>query len=131
MLGRNRKAGAAVHQIGRGATFEGTLRFSGRLQIDGTILGAVIADPPEGSEVVVGTDGRVEGRISAATIIISGTAYGPIQSTVRLDVLAGARLRGDIDYRELQIQHGAVVEGTLKPVGTDQVALKLVANSRI
>jgi cytoskeletal protein CcmA (bactofilin family) len=120
-----------VHQIGPGATFEGTLRFSGRLQVDGTILGAVIADPAEGSEVVVSTDGRVEGRISAATVIISGTAHGPIEATVRLDVLAGARLRGDIDYRDLQIQHGAVVEGTLKPIGTDQVALKLVANSRI
>jgi cytoskeletal protein CcmA (bactofilin family) len=64
-------------------------------------------------------------------VVVSGTVQGPVQSTLRLDVLSGARLRGDVDYRDLQIQHGAIVEGSLRPVGTDEVPLKLVANSRI
>ena len=130
MLGNTRNVGA-THRVGAGATFEGTLRFSGRLHIDGTIIGAVLADPVEGSEVVLSVGGRVEGRISAATIIVSGRVQGPIHSTVRLDILAGAKVWGDIDYRDLQIQHGALVEGSLATVENDQVALKLVANSRI
>ena len=130
MLGRNRPAGHE-HRIGAGATFEGTLRFSGRLEVEGAIVGAVIADPAEGSEVIVGPQGRVQGRIDAATILISGAVEGPVRSSVRLDVLAGARLDGDVTYRDLQIQHGAIVEGSLKPIEGEQVALKLVANSRI
>lgn len=130
MLRSARNAGT-THRVGAGATFEGTLRFSGRLQIEGTILGAVIASPLEGSEVVLSAEGRVEGSIRAGTVIISGTVQGPVQSIERLDILAGAKVRGDIDYRDLQIQHGAVVEGSLKAVGSDQVALKLVANSRM
>ena len=119
------------HRVGPGAVFEGTLRFSGMLQVEGTVIGAVVADPLDGSVIVVGVKGRVEGRLCAATAVISGTVLGPVQASVRLDILAGASVRGDVEYQDLQIQHGAVVEGSLKPLGGDQVALKLVANSRI
>jgi cytoskeletal protein CcmA (bactofilin family) len=130
MLGSSRSS-VPGHRIGTGATFEGTLRFSGRLEVEGVVVGAVIADPAEGSEVIVGPKGSVRGRIEAATIVISGAVEGPVSCSVRLDVLSGARLDGDITYRDLQIQHGAVVEGSLKPIDGEQVALKLVANSRI
>jgi cytoskeletal protein CcmA (bactofilin family) len=130
MLGSNR-SGAAVHRVGEGASFEGTLRFSGRLEIDGTVIGAVIADNAGAGEVVVGQKGRVHGEITAATVVIAGAVQGPVRCSVRLDVLAGAKLEGDIVYRDLQIQHGALVEGSLKPLEGEQVALKLVANSRI
>lgn len=130
MLGSNR-AGGAGHRIGAGATFEGILRFSGRLEIEGTVIGAVIADPAEGSEVVVRAKGRIQGQVSAATVVISGAVEGPVRSSLRLDVLAGARLTGDVSYRDLQIQHGAIVAGSLAPIEGEQVALKLVANSRI
>ena len=130
MFGSNR-SGGPVHRIGIGATFEGTVRFSGRLEIDGAVVGAVIAEPAEGSEVVVGPKGRVQGQITAATIVLGGSVEGPVRSSVRLDVLSGARLEGDVSYQDLQIQHGAIVEGSLKPIEGEQVALKLVANSRI
>jgi cytoskeletal protein CcmA (bactofilin family) len=130
MLGKTRNP-APEHHIGPGAIFEGTFRFSGRLHLEGTVTGAVIADPVEGSEVMVGLKGRIEGRLSAATAVISGIVQGPVHASVRLDVLAGARIRGDIEYRDLQVQHGALVEGSLKPIEGEQVALKLVANSRI
>jgi cytoskeletal protein CcmA (bactofilin family) len=129
MLG-SRRSGGAGHRIGAGAVFEGTLRFSGRLEIEGTVSGQVVADAAEGSEVVVAGSGRVQGQISAATVVIAGTVEGPVRSSARLDVLAGARVSGDLTYRDLQIQHGAVVTGSLKPIEGEQVALKLVANSR-
>ncbi len=130
MLGSHRNA-SATHRIGEGAHVEGTLQFSGRLEIDGTLAGSAMAVGDEASEVFVGSKGRVQGEITAATVVISGTVQGPVKATVRLDVLAGARLMGDVTYRDLQIQHGAVVEGSLRPIEGEQVALKLVANSRI
>ena len=72
----------------------------------------------------------MQGEISAAIVVISGVVEGPVSSSLRLDVMAGARLMGDVSYQDLQIQHGAVVEGSLKPIEGEQVALKLVANSR-
>lgn len=129
MLGSTRTTGK-VHRIGAGASLEGTVRFSGRLEVDGVVTGAVIADPAEASELVIGAKGRVQGQIDAATVVISGVVEGPIRAGLRLDILAGARVDGDISYRDLQIQHGAVVEGALRPIESEQVALKLVANSR-
>ena len=129
MLGSTRTTGQ-VHRIGAGASLEGTVRFSGRLEVDGVVTGAVIADPAEASELIIGAKGRVQGQIDAATVVISGVVEGPIRAGLRLDILAGARVDGDISYRDLQIQHGAVVEGALRPIESEQVALKLVANSR-
>ena len=53
-----------------------------------------------------------------------------MRASLRVDVLAGAKVSGDLAYRDLQIQHGAVVTGSLRPIEGEQVALKLVANSR-
>jgi cytoskeletal protein CcmA (bactofilin family) len=129
MLGSKRMGGAG-HRIGAGAVFEGTLRFSGRLEIEGTVTGNVVGDAAQDSEVFVAGSGRVQGQIAAATVVIAGTVEGPVRATLRMDVLAGAKLSGDLTYRDLQIQHGAVVTGSLKPIEGEQVALKLVANSR-
>jgi len=130
MRPRNRSA-APVHRIGEGATFEGTLRFAGRLEIEGTVVGSVIAEPDDGGEVVVGARGAVQGQVTAAVVEIAGKVEGPVKSSRRLDILAGARVHGDLVYRDLQVQHGAIVEGSLRSLEGDQVALKLVANSRI
>ena len=130
MRSGNRSA-APVHRIGEGAMLEGTLRFKGRIEIDGTVAGTVIADPEEGGEVVIGPKGSVQGEVRAAVVEVAGEIQGPVRSSARLDILPGARVHGDLVYRDLQIQHGAVVEGSLKPLEGDQVPLKLVANSRI
>ena len=129
MLGSKRSGGAG-HRIGADAVFEGTLRFSGRLEIEGVVTGKVVAEAPDGSEVIVAGSGRVQGQIAAATVVIAGTVEGPVRASLRLDVLAGAKVSGDLAYRDLQIQHGAVVTGSLRPIEGEQVALKLVANSR-
>ncbi len=130
MRSGNRSTGP-VHCIGEGATLEGTFRFTGRLEVDGTVAGSVIAEPEDGGEVIVGPKGRVRGQVSAAVVEIAGEVQGPVRSSGRLDILPGARVYGDLVYRDLQVQHGAVVEGSLKPLEGDQVPLKLVANSRI
>ncbi|MGE0801474.1 MAG: polymer-forming cytoskeletal protein [Lautropia sp.] len=124
------RGAAALHRIGEGAIFEGELRFSGRLEVDGQVVGAVIAEPPEGSEVVVGPKGRIQGPVIAASVLVAGRIEGSIKAGIRLEVAAGARVRGEIVYRDLQVQHGAVLEGSLLPAEGGQVALKLVANSR-
>ena len=121
---------AGTHRVGAGALFTGDLRFSGRLEFDGRIAGSIVAEPMAGSCVVIGPNGQVRGRIEAESIVIHGQVDGPIRAHARLDVQSGARVVGDIGYRDLQIQHGAVVEGALKSLDGQPVALKLVANSR-
>jgi cytoskeletal protein CcmA (bactofilin family) len=122
--------GASSHRIGEGAVVTGELTFSGRLEIDGDVVGTITADPVEGSEVIVGPKGHVQGTVVAASVIVAGRIDGPVRAAVRLEVTEGARIRGDVSYRDLQVQHGAVIEGSLQPADGGQVALKLVANAR-
>ena len=121
---------AHLHRIGDGARFVGDVRFSGRLEVDGVVVGSILSEAAGEGEVVVGAKGRVEGPIVAGSVVIAGQVEGSIQAAVRLEVLAGARVRGDVVYRDLQIQHGALVEGALRSVDDDSVGLKLVANCR-
>ena len=77
MRSGNRSA-TPVHRIGEAATLEGTLRFKGRLEIDGTVAGSVIAEPDDGGEVIIGPKGSVQGEVRASVIEVPGTINCPV-----------------------------------------------------
>ncbi|MDO4906056.1 MAG: polymer-forming cytoskeletal protein [Lautropia sp.] len=120
----------SVHRIGRGALVEGSLRFSGRLEVEGRVNGAIIAEDARGGAVRVASTGHVEGEIEAAVVQVAGTVRGPIRASKRLYVQSGARLDGELLYRDLQLEFGALVTGSLKSYDSDDVGLKLVAIGR-
>lgn len=106
------------------------MRFSGRVDIEGRVNGSVIADDLKSSAVRISSTGHVEGEVEAAVVQVAGTVNGPIRASKRLYVLSGARLNGDLLYRDLQLEYGALVTGSLKSYDSDEVALKLVAVGR-
>ncbi|MDO4637920.1 MAG: polymer-forming cytoskeletal protein [Lautropia sp.] len=118
------------HRIGRGARVEGVVRFSGRLEVDGYVNGSLLAEDGRNSIVRVSASGQVDGAIEAAMVQVAGTVNGPVRASRRLHVLSGARLNGDLLYRDLQLEYGALVTGSLKSLDGDEVALKLVAVGR-
>jgi len=73
---------------------------------------------------------QVDGAIEAAVVHVAGTVNGPIRASKRLVVQSGARLNGDLLYRDLQLEYGALVTGSLKSLDSDEVGLKLVAVGR-
>lgn len=128
--GMKRDRPRSPHRIGRGARVEGVVRFSGRLEVDGHVNGTLLAEDGRNSVVRVSASGQVDGAIEAAMVQVAGTVNGPIRASRRLHVLSGARLNGDLLYRDLQLEYGALVTGSLKSLDGDEVALKLVAVGR-
>ena len=120
----------SVHRIGRGAVLEGSLRFSGRLDIEGHVNGSVIAEDARSSAVRISASGHVDGEVEAGVVQVAGIINGPVRASKRLQVLSGARLNGDLVYRELQLEHGTLVTGSLKSIDSDEPGLKLVAVGR-
>lgn len=108
----------------------GVVRFSGRLEVDGYVNGSLLAEDGRNSIVRVSASGQVDGAIEAAMVQVAGTVNGPVRASRRLHVLSGARLNGDLLYRDLQLEYGALVTGSLKSLDGDEVALKLVAVGR-
>jgi cytoskeletal protein CcmA (bactofilin family) len=99
--------------VGIGTRIEGNVTFSGGLRVDGEIKGSVIADPSKPSTLVLSEQARVEGEIKVTHLVVNGTVVGPVHVAEYLELQSKAKVTGDVHYRTLEIQLGAIVEGKL------------------
>jgi cytoskeletal protein CcmA (bactofilin family) len=99
--------------IGATTRIEGNVYFSGGLRLDGMVRGNVAALPDQPGTLVVSEQARVDGEVQAAHVVVNGTINGPVDSRETLELQASSRVKGDIHYKSIEIQQGAVIEGRL------------------
>ena len=99
--------------IGATTRIEGNVFFSGGLRVDGTVRGNVAGLPDQPATLVVSEQARIDGEVQAAHVVVNGTINGPVDSRETLELQAGSRVKGDIHYKSIEIQQGAVIEGRL------------------
>src|SRR5882724_3533747 len=99
--------------IGSGTVVRGDIVFSGGLRIDGTVEGSVATANGEAGTLVVSEHAHVDGEIKVSHVVVNGTVHGPIVANDYLELQAKARVVGDVTYRKLEMQLGAVVQGRL------------------
>ena len=99
--------------IGATTRIEGNVFFSGGLRIDGVVRGNVAALPDQPGTLVVSEQARVDGEVQAAHVVVNGTVNGPVDARETLELQASSRVKGDIHYKSIEIQQGAVIEGRL------------------
>lgn len=99
--------------IGAGTTLEGNITFSGGLRVDGRIHGGVSSSGDQPGMLVISEQAEVNGEIRVNHVIVNGRVNGPIHASDTLDLQAKAQVNGDVHYRRLEIQGGAVVQGML------------------
>lgn len=99
--------------IGAKTRVEGDIRFSGGLRVDGQVQGDVVATGDEPGTLVLSDQACIEGEIRVSHVVINGTVVGPVYAGEYLELQSKARVTGDIHYKTLEIQLGAVVEGRL------------------
>jgi len=95
--------------IGPGMKVVGDCETDGTIRIEGTVEGSVRA----GKAVVVGKDGLVKGDVATQDAVISGRITGTLSADSRLEVQATARIEGEVKARRLQLEEGAVLNGTV------------------
>ena len=101
--------------IARECRIAGELVFRGGLRIDGQVCGHVRAEPVQEGYLVVAPSGLVRGDIRASHVVIGGQVLGNLHIAGRVELLARARIIGDIHYVSLGMQPGATVTGQLFP----------------
>lgn len=94
--------------VGDGVSITGKITLPGKLSVDGQIDGEVSA-----KEVQVGESGRITGKLVTAVADIRGELIESISVSEMLILRGTAKVRGNITYNALQIEQGAVIEGTL------------------
>jgi len=115
MLGMKKQQPAVRSAVGPGMQVQGEVTFQEGLQVDGTVMGNVTATPGQPSALIVTETGRIEGVVSADQVVIGGTVIGPVEARESLELLATARVQGDVRYHMLEMQPGAVIAGQLQP----------------
>jgi cytoskeletal protein CcmA (bactofilin family) len=99
--------------IGAGTTVEGNISFSGGLRVDGRIRGNVATADDQPSTLVLSEKAQIEGEIRVSHAVVNGTVIGPVHGTEYVELQPKSNVTGDVHYRTLEIQLGAVVQGRL------------------
>jgi len=117
--------------IGAGTTISGDISFVGGLRIDGEVKGNVRVAGDQPGTLVISEHARVEGEISVSHLVVNGTVIGPIHAQEFLELQPRARVTGDVEYNNVEMHLGAVVQGRLVHQGVlaKTVELKLASSN--
>ncbi|MDD5058458.1 MAG: polymer-forming cytoskeletal protein [Sideroxydans sp.] len=129
MFSKNNKPQNRIDSlIGLGTKVKGDVFFTGGLRVDGEITGNVVADQAKASTLVLSEHARVDGEIKVTHLVVNGVVNGPILASEYMELQSKAKVTGDVKYKTMEIQLGAMVEGKLmhiSEVSEKVVSLKL------
>ncbi len=95
--------------LAEGTIFEGTVRFSGILRVDGHIKGDIL----DGSTLFIGDKAVIEGNIHATHVVFTGEIHGNIVAD-RVEVRPPGQVFGSITALTALIDEGAVFVGNCR-----------------
>jgi cytoskeletal protein CcmA (bactofilin family) len=93
--------------IGVGSSFRGTLMIEGTLLVDGDFEGDIL----NCDRIIVGPYGHVRADVHVREALVAGVFDGGIQAEERIDLLSGARVRGDLTSHAIIIDEGVRFSG--------------------
>lgn len=105
--------------IGKSVQIYGELKGSEDLVVDGTIEGTITLS---GSRLTIGPNAHVQANVSARDVVILGTLTGDINATGKVELRAGANLKGDIHAARLSIEENAILSGKVDLASTERAA---------
>ncbi|CAN0173470.1 unnamed protein product [Phaeothamnion confervicola] len=113
--------------IGAGTIIDGNITFNGGLRVDGHVRGNVNAAEDKPGTLVLSEQAHIEGEIRVSHAVINGTIVGPVHAGEYAELQAKANVTGDVYYRTLEVQLGAVVQGRLvyQPEGKSDKVVQL------
>ena len=99
--------------VGSGSILQGDLGFTGGLRVDGHIKGHVSAQDSNNGTLVLSESGIIEGDVNVPHVVINGTVKGNIASNGHVELQSNANVSGDIHYKAVEMELGAVLNGSL------------------
>jgi cytoskeletal protein CcmA (bactofilin family) len=99
--------------ISKSTELQGSVNFSGSLEIEGRVKGNIYAEEGSNARVRIMESGVVEGDISAPTIVINGSVNGDVHSSKHVELAAKATVTGNVHYQVIEVVKGAQVNGSL------------------
>ncbi len=99
--------------IGSATKIDGRMVVNKSIRLDGTIDGSI--ESPAGTQVTVaiGKTGLVHGDVRAHRVLVNGQVDGNIYAREKCELHETSKVKGDIHYGLLGIEHGAEILGLM------------------
>ncbi len=94
--------------LGSDAVFEGHLKTKASMRVDGRVKGELETS----NTITIGSDGVVEGNISAKDVVVGGRIVGKLNATGRIILESKSVLNGDLKTSRLVVEEGATFNGS-------------------
>ena len=112
-----RRSREAIVTFGGTTSLNGFLRFKETLCIQGRFKGTIEAT----GALIVDKDAVVEAdHISVSSLMVYGTVIGAVHAIDKIDMYAGAHVKGDVIAARLRIADGVLFEGQCSMTRTDK-----------
>ena len=96
-----------VASLYKGSRVTGQLTFQGAARIDGSVDGEIQCQ----SQLTIGEGAEVRAKISSQVLVVQGKVEGNVTAKEKIELLAPARLVGNIHTPRLIIAEGVVFDG--------------------
>ncbi len=106
--------------IGESAVVMGNIVSQDIVHLKGHVVGNIDVNGSPNAQLSVLSRAHVEGDISAQKAVVYGVVTGNIASTGRVELHAGAEVKGNISYATMAIEHGAKLYGMMSSNGSDK-----------
>jgi cytoskeletal protein CcmA (bactofilin family) len=99
--------------IGQSAVVVGNIVSQDVVQLKGHVVGNIDVNGSPNARLSVLSQAHGEGDINAQQAVVNGVVTGNIESTGRVELHAGADVKGNISYATMAIEHGAKLYGMM------------------
>ena len=100
--------------MGQSIVFKGELTGDEDLEIEGQVDGVVqLAN----HQLTIGANGRLTAEVHAKSIVVIGEVKGNLTASERIEVQATGVVTGDLKAPRLNVQEGAVLNGSIEMTG--------------
>lgn len=99
--------------IGSATRIEGRMVVNKSIRLDGTIEGSIESSNENQVTVAIGHSGLVHGDVRAHRVLVNGQVDGNIYAREKCELHETSKVKGDIHYGLLGIEHGAEILGLM------------------
>jgi len=103
--------------LGKNVKFEGDLKFSGAIRIEGHVKGNISGE----GTLIIDIAGKVESDIVVSNVINYGKIHGNIIAEEKIDLRASGIVFGNIKAPVIEIEEGATFQGNCQTHQVKQV----------
>jgi len=108
---------SSVVTFGKETKFHGLLKFKETLKIQGQFKGTIEA----GGDLIVDKEAVVEvDRLNVDSLTVYGDVTGDVFAVDKVDMMTGAKVRGDVVAARLRLADGVLFDGQCTMTGVDE-----------